>query len=222
MNRKIMDGLSYGFYFVIICLIFLVVYLFFFKDNNVKPNNNKNDVEENGASSVVNENIKLNKTDVSLDIGGSFDLKVTLIPSSGKEVIKYESEDEKIVTVSETGKITGVGAGSTKIIVTVEGTNLKTECNVNVTGNTITATELFVNNEKVIMNIGEEYQLNVTVIPNNTVDKSLTFSSTDETIVTVDSNGLVKAISNGTARIIIKSNSNPNVEIFVIFRVEEM
>lgn len=217
-----MDGLSYGFYFVIICLIFLVVYLFFFKDNNVKPSNNKNEEEENVSSSVVSENIKLNKTDVSLDIGGSFDLKVTLIPSNGKEVIKYESEDENIVTVSETGKIIGVGTGSTKIIVTVEGTKLKAECNVNVTGNTITATELFVNDEKVIMNVGEEYQLNVTVIPNNTVDKTLTFSSTDETIATVDSNGLVKAIKKGTTKIKIKSNSNPNIEIYIIFKVEEM
>ena len=219
MNRKIMDGLSYGFYFVIICLIFLVVYLLFFKGSEPK-NNNKNTEHGDNSSTVVNESIKLNKTNISLDIGGTFDLKVTLVPSNGDEIIKYESSDENIVKVSEFGKITAVSAGQAIIVVTVEGTNLKAECNVSVSDKVITATGIFVNNEKVEMKVGETYQLNVTVIPVNATDKTLMYSSNDETILTVDENGLVTANKEGNGRIFIKSNANPDVQIFVSFRIE--
>ncbi len=214
MNRKIMDGLSYGFYFIIICILFLVVYLIFFKSDKPKKNDN---VEDNNNSQVVSENIKLNKTDLSLDIGESFDLKVTLIPSNGKEVIKYESSDENVAIVDENGKIKGVGTGTTTILVTVDGSNLKAECKVEVSENTIIAQDLFVQNEKINIKPGETYQLNVTVIPSDTVDKSLTYSSTNEKILTVDENGLVTILSKGRAMVVVQSKSNPDVKISVDF-----
>lgn len=217
MNRKIMDGLSYGFYFIIICLLFLVVYLLFFKSD--KPKKNDTALDDN-KTQVVSENIKLNKTNLSLDIGESFDLKVTLIPSNGKEIIKYESSDENVATVDENGKIKGVGMGTATILVTVDGSNLKTECKVEVSGNTIIAQDLFVQNERVSIKVGETYQINVTVIPNDTVDKSLTYLSNNQSILSVDENGLVTALSKGRTMVIVQSKSNPDVKISVDFVVD--
>lgn len=214
MNRKIMDGLSYGFYFIIICILFLVVYLVFFKSDKPKKNDN---VDDNNKSQVVSENIKLNKTDLSLDIGESFDLKVTLIPSNGKEIIKYESSDGNVATVDENGRIKGVGTGTAAILVTVDGSNLKAECKIEVSENTIIAQDLFVQNEKVNIKPGETYQLNVTVIPSDTVDKSLTYSSTNQSLLTVDENGLVTIISKGRAMVVVQSKSNPDVKISIDF-----
>lgn len=216
MNRKIMDGLSYGFYFIIICILFLVVYLVFFKSDKPKKNDK---IEDDNTTQIVSENIKLNKTNLSLDIGESFDLKVTLIPSNGKEIIKYESSDESIVTVDENGKIKGVGNGTATILVTVEETNLKAECKVDVSGNTIIAQDLFVQSERVNIKPGETYQLNVTVIPSDTVDKSLSYSSTNENFLTVDENGLVTALSKGRAMVVVQSKSNPDVKISIDFVV---
>ncbi len=214
MNRKIMDGLSYGFYFIIICIIFLVVYLVFFKADKPKQNNK---VDDDVPSEVVSENIKLNKTDLSLDIGEKFALNVTLIPSSGKEVIKYSSNDENIATVSENGEIKGVGAGSTIIVVTVEGTDLKAECKVDVSNNIIIAKDLFVQHERVNLKVGETYQINVTVIPSDTIDKSLIYTSTNEKFLTVSKDGLVTALVKGRAAVEIQSNSNPDAKIRIDF-----
>ncbi len=214
MNRKIMDGLSYGFYFIIICIIFLVVYLVFFKSDKPKQNNK---VDDDVPSEVVSENIKLNKTDLSLDIGEKFALNVTLIPSSGKEVIKYSSNDENIATVSENGEIKGVGAGSTIIVVTVEGTDLKAECKVDVSNNIIIAKDLFVQHERVNLKVGETYQINVTVIPSDTIDKSLIYTSTNEKFLTVSKDGLVTALVKGRAAVEIQSNSNPDAKIRIDF-----
>lgn len=216
MNRKMMDGLSYGFYFIIICLIFLVVYLVFFKSDKPKKNNK---VDDDIPTEVVSENIKLNKTDLSLDIGEKFVLKVTLIPSNGKEIIKYTSKDENIATVSENGEIKGVGTGSTVIVVNVEGTDLKAECTVDVSNNIIVAQELFVQNDRVNLKAGETYQINVTVIPNDTVDKSLIYTSTNEKFLTVSEDGLVTALSKGRAIVEIQTKSNPDVKIKIDFSI---
>lgn len=218
MNRKIMDGLSYGFYFIIICLIFLVVYLVFFKHDTkkqVENNGNSNDNTE-----IVNENIKLNKNEISLDIGGSFNLKVTLTPSSGKEKINYESENPSVATINEFGLISGISTGSTKILVSVEGTDLKEECKVIVTENVINVKELFVNSEKVNIKSGETYQLNVSVIPKNAVDKTLKYSSLNDSIVSVDENGLVTALKTGYARVVVESVASPDVKLEIGFVVK--
>lgn len=219
MNRKIMSGLSYGFYFIIICLIFVVVYLLFFKSDKPKKDNKVDD--DNQTKEVVSENIKLNKKDVSMDIGGSFDLKVTLVPSNGDEVINYESNDENIATVDNNGKIVGVSAGETTILVTVEGTNLKTECKVVVSNNIITVQELFVQNSVVNIKVDETYQLNVTAIPSNAVDKSLTYSiDAGNDYLTVDENGLVTALKVGRGKVRITSNANQDVSIIVDFIIK--
>lgn len=216
MNRKIMDGLSYGFYFIIICLIFLVVYLFFFKSDKPKKNNK---VDDDTPSEVVSENIKLNKTELSLDIGEKFALKVTLIPSNGKEIIKYTSSDESVAIVSENGEVKGVGAGSTVIVVTVEGTDLKTECKVDVSNDTIIAQDLFVQNERVKIKIGETYQINVTVVPSDAVDKSLIYKSLNDKVLTVSEDGLVTALSKGRTMVEIQAKSNPDIKIKVDFTI---
>lgn len=219
MNRKIMSGLSYGFYFIIICLIFVVVYLLFFKSDKPKKDNKVDD--DNQTKEVVSENIKLNKKDVSMDIGGSFDLKVTLVPSNGDEVINYESNDENIATVDNNGKIVGVSAGETTILVTVEGTNLKTECKVVVSNNIITVQELFVQNSVVNIKVDETYQLNVTAIPSNAVDKSLKYSiDAGNDYLTVDENGLVTALKVGRGKVRITSNANQDVSIIVDFIIK--
>lgn len=217
MNRKIMDGLSYGFYFIIICLIFLVVYFVFFKTDTKKKveNNEDNDNDQE----IVNENIQLNKEEISLDIGGSFNLKVTLIPSSGKEKINYESEDSSIATVDENGLIRGVGSGNTKILITVDGTDLKQECKVTVTENVINVKELFISSEKVYLNAGDTYKLDISVIPKNAVDKTLKYSSSDESIISVDENGLVTALKIGYAKVIVQSVSSPDVTLEISFNI---
>ena len=218
MNRKIMDGLSYGFYFIIICLIFLVVYLVFFKTDKPKKNDK---IDDDNPSKVVSENIKLNKDTVSLDIGGSFDLKVTLVPSNGDENIIYVSNDESIAKIDNNGKILGVSAGETTIEVTVEGTNLKTECKVIVSNNIITVQELFVQNKLVNFKVGDTYKLDVTAIPNNAVDKSLTYSiDKGENYISVDENGIVTALKEGRGKVMITSSANPDVKLVVDFIVE--
>ena len=61
------------------------------------------------------------------------------------------------------------------------------------------------------MKVSESSKLTATVLPDNATDKSVTWTSTDNTIASVDDDGKVTAKKAGKAVITAKSVSNPDV-----------
>ena len=59
---------------------------------------------------------------------------------------------------------------------------------------------------------GSTTQLTATVSPDNAYDKSVTWSSSNTAVATVDNNGKVTAVADGTATITVQSVSNSNVK----------
>lgn len=76
----------------------------------------------------------------------------------------------------------------------------ETTCNVTVVK---LATSITIDNTEAVMTEGETLQLTATVLPEDATDKSVTWSSNDETVATVNDNGLVTAIAPGTATITV-------------------
>ncbi|WP_326514173.1 Ig-like domain-containing protein [Clostridium intestinale] len=96
------------------------------------------DIDETGylidASTVVINEISLNKTSLSLNIGQTEDLIATVKPDNAenKKVI-WASSDETVATVDENGKVTAIKAGNVTITAkTTDGTNLTATCDVTV------------------------------------------------------------------------------------------
>ncbi len=78
----------------------------------------------------------------------------------------------------------------------ISGLTAKEEVINNNDPNEIVETELQINPASVNLIVGEEYQINATVIPENATYKNLTWESANNAIATVD-NGIIKAISPG-------------------------
>ena len=73
--------------------------------------------------------------------------------------------------------------------------------------------------EELVLPVGETAQLKANVEPLVLPDKSVTWSSADETIATVDENGVVTAIASGETRIIATSNATPTVSGSAVVKV---
>ena len=181
------------------------------------------------------------------------DLDAKLVPADATDVkLAYESSDESVATVDETGKVTAVANGECTITtyvtaktedaeaselsaVVVEAAdseevddsvatmpedlaamdsafgvvpeNLKAETKVTVTTNVESVT---LDKAEGVLTVGNTVTVTATVTPDTATNASVTWSSSDEAIATVDSEGKITAVAPGTATITAVSDSNPD------------
>lgn len=69
---------------------------------------------------------------------------------------------------------------------------------------TIEVSDIKISNSKLSLKAGENSTLTVTINPSNATDKKITWTSSNKSVATVDSNGKVKAVGAGTATITAK------------------
>lgn len=181
------------------------------------------------------------------------DLDAKLVPADATDVkLAYESSDESVATVDETGKVTAVANGECTITtyvvadakdadaselsaVAVEAAdseetddsvatmpedlaamdsafgvvpeNLKAETKVTVTTNVEGIT---LDKTEGVLTVGNTVTVTATVTPDTATNASVTWTSSDEAIATVDSEGKITAVAPGTATITATSDSNPD------------
>lgn len=124
--------------------------------------------------------------------------------------IAWESSDEEVAAIDQTGRLTGLAAGKTTITAVITATNGAGE----IVGSYTVETEVEVEEiplesiafDKIIkeMTVGSTETLHIIYNPENTTDtRDAVWSSSDETILTVE-NGKVTALKAGTATVTAK------------------
>lgn len=125
----------------------------------------------------------------------------------------WVSSDENIAKVDENGVVTATGLGRAYIYATKEDTiELYDYCIVDVVEN-IPISNISLDVSTLALKTGDEHQFIPTVEPENALDRTVTWTSSDETIATVNENGLVTAKSAGTAVITATSNYDKSISI---------
>ena len=152
---------------------------------------------------VLATSITLNQTSAHMIEGETVQLTATVLPEDATDKsVTWTSSDVAVATVDQNGLVTAVGAGvATIIATTVDVSNLTASCTVTVEPNVVLATSIELNQTSANVNEGETLQLTATVMPEDATDKTVTWASSDETVATVDQNGLVTAVAAGTATI---------------------
>lgn len=141
--------------------------------------------------------VKLDKATASVKVGESIQLTATVLPNdAANKVVAWSSSDESIAKVDATGKVTGKSKGVVTITATAEN-GLKAECKVTVLP--IEASSVKISEKEINISIGQTYLLEAIVAPSNADDKTVTWSSSDELVASVDKNGKVTAYKEGTA-----------------------
>ncbi len=141
--------------------------------------------------------LSLDKSSLSLSQGNSYKLTATYTPSDADSTIFWISSETSVATVDQTGNVTAVGAGSATITANT-GTRSDT-CTVTVTEKSVTSVSL--NYGKKYMNVGEVFALTAIILPDSSKDASVTWDSTDYTVASVNSSGVVTARGVGICEI---------------------
>ena len=145
----------------------------------------------------------------SVTVGDKVNVKAIIKPDTYfNKNVTWKSSDDKTATVDENGVVTTLKTG----IVTITGTS---EANQEYTDSvviqinpaSVTSIKISGYNKDYLVKNGT-VQLTAAVEPQNAEDKDLTWSSSDETVATVDQNGKVTAKGQGTAVIRVENTAS--------------
>ena len=146
--------------------------------------------------------VTLNATSVSVREGDSTTLKATVAPSNAtNKQVTWTSSNESVAKVGG-GNVIGVSKGSATITVTTSNGKTAT-CKVTVTENTsiVKPTGINLDQSSLELMSGTTGQLTATVLPSNATNKTVTWTTDNSSVATVNSSGLVTAKGEGTATI---------------------
>ncbi len=159
--------------------------------------------------------ITITPSTFSLAIGGTQQLLATVLPedATNKEVI-WTSNDTTIVTVDDNGNVTAISEGTVTITATsVENDQMNSTSTITVEASIIEVTEIQIISATSSIAIGDIGKITISIVPENATNKEVTWSSSDTTIATVDDNGNITAINEGTVAITVASVEDPQITV---------
>lgn len=156
------------------------------------------------------QKITVKSKNISLEEGKTYSIKVTVAPKSAtNKGVTYKSSNTKAASVSAKGKVTAKKAGTAKVTVTAkDGSGKKAVVTVKVTAKKKPAaavTSVKVTVAKSAIQKGETVQATAQVLPATAPNKSVTWSSSNTAVATVDRTGKITGTGIGTAAISAKS-----------------
>ena len=145
--------------------------------------------------------VRLNKTQVSLNKGETTLLIATVLPDDATDkTVTWSSSDNSVASVDQDGKLTALKGGIATI--TAKAGSLTATCQVTVTAE---VTSISLNKSSLTLKKGEFETLTATVLPDDAADKTVTWSSSDNSVASVDQDGKVVALKGGNAIITAKA-----------------
>ena len=174
-----------------------------------------------GDSNVTLTDVKFPEGDLYMPINGSYQISMVLVPSnaliSDKE---FTSSNLSVATVDEKGFINAVGSGHSRIIATVNG-KYKRALEVYVSNDyskseiVISPSSLSFDSDTRKMKVGSKETLNYSITPSNSNRSKLIWTSSNSNIVSVSSDGVLTALSEGNAIVSVSSINGKRDEIII-------
>lgn len=145
--------------------------------------------------------VKINKPVLNLNKGETEYLIATVIPFDATDkIVVWNSSDPSVASVNGEGKVTAEKGGYALVTATAGG--VTGECQV-IVYSPVTAISL--NARDITLDKGSTFVMVATVDPEDATDKTVTWTSMDNNILSVNSNGVVSALKGGVAKIVAKA-----------------
>lgn len=191
-------------------------------------NGKKAEMKIQPATTIDSYTLDSDKIELTMNVDAEAYLTYKVYPEilNGTNLnAEYVSDNEDIVTVDNTGKVTAVGIGDTFVKVTIN--NISKECYVivnpepeNITP--VSEIQLPNGNEGRYKLSEGQLTLEPKVIPEDAYNKRLKYQSSNTQVADVDANGLVTFKKTGETNITITSSSNPEIQAVYKLIVETL
>lgn len=150
---------------------------------------------------IAVEAVTLNPTSISLTEGESATVSATLTPSDATNQKVLWNTSNPSVATAESGKVTAIAAGNATITASTDDGGKTASCQVTVKAKEIRITWLSLDKATMELEIGGTGTLTAIITPSDATDKTLFWSSDDETVATVSGEGVVSALKAGKATV---------------------
>lgn len=151
--------------------------------------------------------VSISKTSLNLTEEETETLTATVTPADAtNKNVNWSSSNTSIATVDATGKVTAVGAGTANITVATADGGKTASCSVTVTALHRPLSKIEISPAKTEVAFGTPSTLKITYTPENATNKKVTWKSSDESIATVSSGGVVEGLKDGTVTITATSD----------------
>lgn len=153
-------------------------------------------------STVHIESVSLNKTTDNLTVGATSMLSAALTPSNAaNKAVTWTSSKPSVVAVDSTGKVAALSAGSAVITVKTSDSNKTSNCVITVGDLVVHPLSISLNKSTDTLTVGGTDTLSVAVNPLNSTNKTVTWVSSNPSIVAVDNVGKITMVKAGSATI---------------------
>lgn len=201
------------------------------KGSNIVSNQNttpvSNVVNEKTSNKVPVKTVPVKSVSISgaktVVVGSKITLKATINPNNASnKKLTWKSSNTGVATVSNSGVVTGVKAGSTTISVTTADGNKKATYKVTVTSKTVQISKISIDSffQDMELEKGRSFDIKevLKVTPSNAGYKGLKYSSSNPKVATISSNGTVKTINNGkvTLTVTAPNGSKATLKLTVV------
>ena len=171
-------------------------------------------VENNPVDQMINvSHVTLNESNLTLTVGESQTLTATILPvdATNQKLVWYSS-DEKVATVDSDGKVTAMADGAATIVAQAEDSGIAAFCTVTVKKKealvtTIAVKDISVDTSAIILPLKKTKTLTATILPANATEQKITYTSSNSSVATVSSTGVIKAVAPGVTIIKVKAGS---------------
>ena len=155
------------------------------------------------------ESIELSPAQAELHVGKELSMHVKVLPvNANDKTLVWSSDDPQVATVTG-GVVKGINVGTTTIkVATVDGEK-SALCKVTVKSATVD--HIILSTHSLVLVAGQQRQIIATVLPEDAKERNVTWTSSDNSIATVDAQGQVTGKKPGTAIINAISVANPQI-----------
>lgn len=165
--------------------------------------------------------IRITPRGITMTEESSRQLTAIVTPAAATDPsVEWTSSDESVVKVNSGGLLNALKPGQAVITATAkDGSGVEARCTVNVVERIIEVSAITLDATKLSLTEGDTHTLTASVSPDDATDRSVEWTSSDETVATVSPDGEVKAISAGEATITATANDGSETQASCTVRV---